>query len=67
MRRRNEDLSTIGMDDVKIPYKGSGRCLGYYVQPNLIHNEHLNSILLKAYTGVHRLYPVMKQLCFTRS
>lgn len=57
---RNENSFAIEMDDVKIPYKRSVRYLGYYVQPNLKHNEHINRILLKAYRGLHRLYPVMK-------
>src|ERR1700761_127178 len=59
-RERNENSFPIEMNDMKIPYKKSVRYLGYYVQPNLKHNEHVNRILLKAHTGLHKLYPIMK-------
>ena len=48
------------MDGKKIPYRKSVRYLGYYVQPNLKHNEHVNRVLLKAHTGLHKLYTIMK-------
>jgi hypothetical protein len=48
------------MDGKKIPYKKSVRYLGYYVQPNLKHNEHVNRVLLKAHTGLHKLHSIMK-------
>lgn len=56
----NESVYSIKMNDSKIPFKKSVRFLGYYVQPNLKHNEHVNRMLLKAHTGLHKLYPVMK-------
>ena len=59
-RVRNENAFAIEMNDMKIPYKKNVRYLGYYAQPNLKHNEHVNRILLKAHTGLHRLYPIMK-------
>ena len=55
----NENFYSLEMNGSKIPYKKSIRFLGYYVQPNLKHNEHVNRILLKVYTGLHKLYPVM--------
>ena len=48
------------MNDITIPYKKSVRYLGYYVQPNLKHNEHVHRVLLKAHTGLHKLYHIMK-------
>lgn len=59
-RETNENLLTLKINDVKIPYSKSVRYLGYYVQPNLKHNEHINRMLLKAHTGLHKLYPIMK-------
>lgn len=57
---RNEDSLALEMNGVNIPYVKSVRYLGYYVQPNLKHNEHISRILLKAHTGLHKLYPIMK-------
>lgn len=57
---RNENIYGIEMNGKKIPYKRSVRYLGYHVQPNLKHNEHVNRVLLKAHTGLHKLYPIMK-------
>lgn len=53
------NLYSLEMNGSKIPYKKSVRFLGYYVQPNLKHNEHVNRMLLKVHTGLHKLYPVM--------
>lgn len=47
----NESVYSIDMNDSKIPFKKSVRFLGYYVQPNLKHNEHVNRMLLKAPQG----------------
>lgn len=55
----NDSFYSLEMNDSKIPYKKSVRFLGYYVQPNLKHNEHVNRMLLKAHTGLHKLYPLM--------
>lgn len=55
----NDNLYSLEMNDSKIPYKKSVRFLGYYLQPNLKHNEHVNRMLLKAHTGLHKLHPVM--------
>ena len=60
MRAHNESAYGIQMDGTQIPYKKSVRFLGYHVQPNLKHNEHVNRVLLKAHTGLHKLYPIMK-------
>jgi len=59
-RSTNENACSIEMDGKVIPFKESVRFLGYYVQPNLKHNEHVNRMLLKANTGLHKLYPIMK-------
>lgn len=48
------------MNNIKIPYKKCVRYLGYYVQSNLKHNEHINRVLLKAHTGLHKLDIIMK-------
>lgn len=55
----NDSFYSLEMDGTKIPYKKSVRFLGYYVQPNLKHNEHVNRMLLKARIGLHKLYPIM--------
>lgn len=55
----NNDLHSLEMNGSKIPFKKSVRFLGYHVQPNLKHNEHVNRMLLKVHTGLHKLYPVM--------
>jgi len=55
-----ENASTVEFNDTIIPFKKSVRYLGYHVQPNLKHNEHVNRMLLKAHTGLHKLYPIMK-------
>lgn len=58
-RTINNELHALEMNGFKIPYKRSVRFLGYHVQPNLKHNEHVNRMLLKVHTGLHKLYPVM--------
>ena len=55
-----ENMSALEINGSEIPFKRSVRCLGYYVQPNLKHNEHVNRMLLKAHSGLHKLYPIMK-------
>ena len=55
----NDALFSLEINGSKIPYKKSVRFLGYYVQPNVKHNEHIGRTLLKAHTGLHKLYPVM--------
>ena len=55
----NNNLHALEMNGSIIPYKKSVRFLGYHVQPNLKHNEHVNRILLKVHTGLHKLHPVM--------
>lgn len=55
---RNKSISDLEINDSKIPFKKSVRCLGYYVQSNLKHNEHINRILLKVHSGLHKLYPI---------
>lgn len=57
---RNKNLLALVINDEKIEYKESVRYLGYHVQSNLKHNEHVKRMLLKAYSGLHRLYPIMK-------
>jgi hypothetical protein len=59
MSTANDDLYSLEMNDSKIPYKKSVRFLGYYVQPNLKHNEHVNRMLFKVHAGLHKLYPIM--------
>src|SRR6201992_4518207 len=44
----NNAKMVLEMDGKKIPYRKSVRYLGYYVQPNLKHNGHVNRVLLKA-------------------
>lgn len=60
MRAFNESAHVIEMNGTSIPFKKSVRFLGYYVQPDLKHNEHVNRMLLKANTGLHKLYPIMR-------
>lgn len=58
--KKNKDLPVLVMNGEEIEYKESVRYLGYHVQSNLKHNEHIKRMLLKAYSGLHRLYPVMR-------
>lgn len=57
---KNKNLPVLEINDEKIEYKESVRYLGYHVQSNLKHNEHIKKMLLKAYSGLHRLYPIMR-------
>lgn len=57
---KDKNLHTLEINGERIQYKESVRYLGYHVQPNMKHNEHVNRMLLKAYSGLHRLYPIMK-------
>ena len=57
---KKRNLPNLEMNGEKIEYKKSVRYLGYHVQPNLKHNDHDSRMLLKAHSGLHRLYPIMK-------
>jgi len=57
---KNINVPELEINNVKIKYKQSVRYLGYHVQPNLKHNEHVSRMLFKAYSGLHRLYPIMR-------
>jgi hypothetical protein len=57
---KDKNLPTLEINGEKIQYKDSVRYLGYHVQPNMKHNEHVNRMLLKAYSGLHKLYPIMR-------
>lgn len=59
-RAINQNACGIEMNGTKIPFKESVRFLGYYVQSNLKHNDHVNRMLLKVNAGLHKLYPVMR-------
>lgn len=59
-KRQLENFPALKINDTEIPYKRSVRYLGYYVQTNLKHNEHINRMLLKAHSGLHKLYPILK-------
>lgn len=56
----NNELHSLEMNGSNVPYKKCVRFLGYHLQHNLKHNEHVSRMLLKAHTGLHKLYPIMK-------
>ena len=55
----NDDL-TLTFNGTKINFKASVKYLGYRLQSNLKHNEHVNHNIVKATIALRTLHPVMR-------
>lgn len=57
--RPNDDL-TLTFNGTRINFQASVKYLGYRIQSNLKHNEHVNQNIVKATIALRTLYPVMR-------
>ncbi|KAG4067411.1 hypothetical protein HA402_009648 [Bradysia odoriphaga] len=55
----NDDL-TLTFNGTQIDFKACVKYLGYRLQSNIKHNEHVNQNIVKATIALRTLYPIMK-------